>query len=343
MVRFIAIALGLALSPSTALGQSASGFIEEDSITSIVVENDLFAGTDRNYSNGLRFEFVRPDSQAHPWLRQAARVQPFVDLGDPDDRERVEIRDGFAINHTLYTPDDITLILPPDDTHPYAGHLALQFFATAAELDMGGTVKAENTILVDVGLIGPSAGGEFIQANWHQLIDGEEPLGWDTQLHDEIVFAISGQRVERFEGPQFGDVETDLVRHFGLNLGTLRTDLSTSFTLRAGFDLSAALAAPRLRPAIGSASLFRPNRPIGGYVFAGIGGYAVARNVFLDGNTFRDSRSVDKRTFVGDLQAGLVFNVSGNRIGFTYVVRSEEFEGQNGPQRFGAVSLSRSF
>ena len=342
MRRAFVISMVLLAGMGTAHAQD-TGLVREDSITSIVVENDLFAGTDRNYSNGLRFEYVRPDSQAHPWLRQAARLQPFVDLGDPDDRDRLEIRDGFAINHTLYTPDDITLVTPPEDTHPYAGHLALQFFATAAELDEARSVRVENTILIDVGLIGPSAGGEFIQANWHQLIDGEDPLGWDTQLNDELVFAISGQRVERFNGPQFGQVETDLVRHVGLNLGTLRTDLSTSFTLRAGFDLDAGLAAPRLRPAISSASLFRPNRPIGGYVFAGIGGYAVARNVFLDGNTFTDSRSVNKRALVGDLQAGLVLNLGGNRMAFTYVVRSEEFENQNGPQRFGAIALSRAF
>jgi hypothetical protein len=98
MLRAIFVSSTLIIGAGQAESQTNAPLIAEDSITSFVIENDLFGGTDRNYSNGLRFEFVRPVSQAHPWLRQAARTQPFVDLGDPDS---VEIRDGFAISHTL--------------------------------------------------------------------------------------------------------------------------------------------------------------------------------------------------------------------------------------------------
>ena len=33
-------------------------------VVSVVLENDLFGGTDRNYTNGLRAEWVRPAEEA---------------------------------------------------------------------------------------------------------------------------------------------------------------------------------------------------------------------------------------------------------------------------------------
>lgn len=300
-------------------------------MVSAVIENDLFGGTDRNYTNGLRLEWVRSAESFSPWLYRAARTQPFVDL------KGIEFRDGFALSHTLYTPRDITLTVPPADDHPYASHLSLQWFATAAQ------ENAENTVVIDLGLIGPLAGGSFVQERWHQLLDGEEPRGWDSQLHNELVFAISGQRVRRYAGPAFGALETDLLTHAGLTLGTLRTSVSAGATVRVGFDLAHSFAPPRLRPSIGSSSLYQPGGGVAGYLFAGVGGYGVARDVFLDGNTFRDSASVSRNPAVGDLQAGVELHAGRYRAAFTYVVRTEQFEGQDGVQKFGAISLSRAF
>lgn len=298
---------------------------------SVVIENDLFGGTDCNYTNGLRMEWVRPAEAFSPWLHRAARIQPFVDLKGAD------LRDGFAVSHTLYTPRDITLAAPPADDHPYASHLSLQWFATAAQ------ENAENTVAIDLGLIGPLAGGAIVQESWHQLLDGEEPRGWDSQLHNELVFAVSGQRVHRYAGPTLAGLETDAMTHAGLTLGTLRTALSAGVTVRAGFDLDQAFAPPRLRPAIGSSSLYQPGQGAAGFLFVGIGGYGVARDVFLDGNTYRDSARVAKNSAVADLQAGVEVHAGRYRAAFTYVVRTEQFQGQDGVQKFGAISLSRAF
>jgi len=304
---------------------------EDGGVLTLVVENDLFGGTDRNYTNGIRLEWVAPEDEVSRWLTQAARTQPFVNL------KGARVRQGFALAHTLYTASDITLENPPLDDHPYAAHLNVNWFASAR------TPNSEHTILVDVGIIGPSAQGEFLQTSWHQLIDGKEPRGWDTQLHDEVVFAISGQRTERIHQWRIGHYTADVMGHAGLTLGTLRTDLSAGATVRFGTDLQDAFAPPRLRPALAPSSLYTPTQHIAAYVFIGVGGYAVARDVFLDGNTYRDSRSVDRNVWVGDVQAGAALHINSYRLAFTYVVRSEQYASQNGPQRFGAISMSRAF
>jgi hypothetical protein len=77
-----------------------------------------------------------------------------------------------------------------------------------------------------------------------------------------------------------------------------------------------------------------------------IGGEArvVAHNSFLDGNTFRDSRDVDKNVLVGDVQAGLAIALgTAARVTLSYVWRSEEFETQQGADHFGSLGFSMRF
>ena len=98
---------------------------DERATWSFVLENDYFANTDRNYTNGIRLEWVAPEDEVSRWLTQAARTQPFVNL------KGARVRQGFALAHTLYTASDITLENPPLDDHPYAAHLNVNWFASA--------------------------------------------------------------------------------------------------------------------------------------------------------------------------------------------------------------------
>lgn len=83
-----------------------------------------------------------------------------------------------------------------------------------------------------------------------------------------------------------------------------------------------------------------PGDGFGWYLFAGADGRAVARNIFLDGNTFRDSPSIDKEHFVADLSAGLALTFERVRISYTVVYRTKEFQGQDDNDLFGSVGLT---
>lgn len=78
-------------------------------------------------------------------------------------------------------------------------------------------------------------------------------------------------------------------------------------------------------------------------MFAGLDGRAVARNIFLDGNTFSDSHSVDKKPLVGDATAGVAFTLGDYRLSYSLNARSKEFDGQDGRSVFGAMTLSTRF
>lgn len=69
-------------------------------------------------------------------------------------------------------------------------------------------------------------------------------------------------------------------------------------------------------------------------------GRAVARNIFLEGNSFTDSPSVDPRRLVAEVNLGFVLAWSRWRVVYTHVFRTEEFVGQGEGTRFGALSIS---
>jgi len=111
-------------------------------------------------------------------------------------------------------------------------------------------------------------------------------------------------------------------------------------TLRIGRDLPSDYGPPSIRPSLPGSGFFRPTGDFGWYLFLGTEGRYVAHSIFLDGNTFRSSHSVDREPFVGDIQAGLVLTWGDFRLSFTNILRSDEFKGQSSPTEFGSISLS---
>jgi len=114
-------------------------------------------------------------------------------------------------------------------------------------------------------------------------------------------------------------------------------------TMRYGKRLPNDYGPPRVQPGLAGFGDFSPVSGFGWYMFAGIEGRAVARNIFLDGNTFRDSRGVDKKHLVGDLQFGIVLDWPDMRLSYTHVLRTREFQTQECEDNFGSFSLSVKF
>ena len=137
----------------------------------------------------------------------------------------------------------------------------------------------------------------------------------------------------------------DLSPYVGATVGNVLTQASAGATMRLGFDLPVDYGPPRIRPSIPGSDFFIPTSGFGWYFFASVEGRAVARNIFLDGNTFEDSPHVTKNPLVGDLQLGVAMTISGARLAYTHVFRTKEFEGQKGGDlsQYGALSLSLRF
>jgi hypothetical protein len=142
----------------------------------------------------------------------------------------------------------------------------------------------------------------------------------------------------------------EILPHAGAAVGTVRTFANAGAELRAGLNLpddfgtsSIGPAATTSTPVDGMMAANRSWFDVGAYLFARVDGRAVARNIFLDGNTFSNSHSVDSNVFVADLSAGAALNYKNTKLAYALVYRTEEFKGQDGGQVFGTVSLNWTF
>ncbi len=288
-------------------------------------ENDAlaaFSGSDEHYTNGLRFFGLRhpdfaprwADSFGNWWCSWACPQLPLVANSF-----------GFAIGQNLYTPDDLSVAALIPDDRPYAAWLYGALLLQITDLRL----RKQHAFELQLGVIGPAAGGEWLQTEIHKLIDDELPQGWDNQLPDEPGINLIYRYRRRFGGESF-----DFVPHVGGAVGTIMVMANAGATLRAGWNIS---GFPQTEiPTTAEPSeegVARPRWEF--YFFVGADGRAIAHNIFLDGTVFRDSHSVEKEDFVYDLRAGFSVRRNNWRFNYTFVRRSEEFFPRRG--RFDGI------
>jgi len=308
-------------------------------VISLQFENDFFGGgTDRHFSHGTRIECLTSPIQ---WITDAADKLPWFksERARSSPKDELKARASLSLGQNMYTPEDTTATQLITEDRPYAGWLYMGFGLVANQ----GT-KRYDKLELEIGMVGPYSFAEDVQTFWHSLLGLQVPNGWDNQLKNEPGIALYYEQTRRFERQNIGwGLDVDVLPHFGGALGNVFIYGAAGITLRLGSELEDDFGPPRIRPSLPGSGYFRPEKGFNWYLFAGLEGRAVLHNIFLDGNTFRDSHSVDKETFVGDLQAGLVVQWNRFRITYTQIFRTKEFDGQDRGDLFGSLSLSYHF
>ena len=77
----------------------------------------------------------------------------------------------------------------------------------------------------------------------------------------------------------------------------------------------------------------------GYYAFAGARGSAVARNIFLDGNTLQKSHRVHKKPFVFETEFGFGLLISPYSLVWRFVTHSVEFDEQTRLVSFASLNF----
>ena len=297
---------------------------------SFTLENDLFAGTDRDYTSGVLLQYIGARNDLPDWGHWAKDR-----LGWLTDADSWHV--SYGLGQNMYTPQDIGLSTPPPDDRPYAG-----FLYGSLGLIGNDDGKRLDILQLDIGVVGEYSLAEDSQKFVHSVIGSQNPEGWDTQLENEVAFRVLFERTWRAGRKlpvDMFDLEVDFTPHAGGALGTVETYLAAGFGARIGQDLGDDFGPPRVRPALSGPGFFEDQDGFSWYVFAGIQGRAVARDLFVEGNTFTDGPGLDVRRIQGDLQAGVAVQVLRTEVAFTYVLRSPQYIGQDHFARFGSVNL----
>ncbi len=307
------------------------------------VDNDLFGGRgqDQGYSNGLQLTAVSPniaDYVGDPCLSPPARaLNRYLDWLQPGAYEQRNM--VVAVQQALYTPADKLPRTVIADDRPYAAAL---LFSVGYNARDGDSLRASHLRL---GVVGPAALGHEVQDAWHHLIGVSRFHGWDNQLHNEPVFQFIHERLRKFDyAPLAGDLDHDLILHWGGALGNFGTHANAGFEWRLGWHLPDDFGSAPLRPAgENAAPRGGGEQAWGGHLFINLDSRWVLRDITLDGNTFRDSHHVDKRKFVTDLGFGMAFTYGEWKFAFARYFRSREFDGQRERPVYGSFTIGRRF
>ena len=299
-----------------------------------IEENDRFAfkNLDRHYTQGLKFIWLSAEDRLPQTVDRLLNIVPAVGL-DPQAN-----RLGATIGQNIYTPKNLTLSHPDPTDRPYAG-----WFYAGLVLQRQGTSFGDVPILenleLDLGIVGPQSLADSAQANFHRLSGGTKPIAWAQQLQTEPGLLLRYGRFCRLTPCPAATNWFDLVPYGGGVLGNVEIAGTLGVNARLGWNLPPDFG-PQTIDGLGTLSGgVDPNSaPWLFYVFGGTEGRAVAHNLFLDGNSFQHSPSVDREPWVADLRFGLTTRLWHHfEFGYIHTLRTREFRGQRGNDQFGSL------
>jgi hypothetical protein len=327
------LAAAIAAAPAAAaLAQTPTRSADPAGTFAFMLENDTFSGNDRYYTNGFLFAWRSPSFDPPPWL---ARLTDGPGLIFPAGGTT---RWGLGFGQKMFTPEDTESRNPDPRDRPYAGWL----YGTVTLLSHSPT--SLGSVELQLGVVGPAALGEQVQNNTHDFMNIDRARGWAFQVKDEPGVNLVLGRQWRWNRPLTeGGMQWGVVPSLAASLGNVHTYAGGGMMLRIGTELEADFGPPRVRPVSAGSVFYQPQERWGWYAFAGVEGRVVARDISLDGNSWRESRSVDSEPFVGDASLGFAFFLPRTRLTATYTIRSKEFSTQRDAAQFGSLSVAFRF
>lgn len=319
--------------------------------TLLQLDNDLFSGSDRDYTSGVRLGFVQEltrDSNAG--RRMYERLQAGADTVNhyrlqalripPDDELR--FAKGFGLSQLQFTPDDPLALSAPAGERPYAGWLGLEYSLH---------VKSRNYVNSLTWTLGTTGDYSFAQEaqNWVHRNISDSPIyqGWDSQVPSEVTLNLHFDHKQRFRKvPTLtrGDIGFDGYYEAGAAVGNFLTNAYLGALARVGYRLPASFFTPRVQLGSFGHQLFgsptiNPRR-FSALGFAGVRGVATLHDITLDGPLFRSfDTGVKAKPFRAELIYGFGLRYWNLDLVFSQTIRGDEFNGQNENQEYGSVML----
>lgn len=303
---------------------------------SVSYENDLIgSGSDQNYTSGVQLNYFNVERRPPAIMNTLADSWLGFDIGEAT-------ATSYAIGQKIYTPKDISDPNSQPNDRPWAGWLYGSVALSNVSKDH------VDSFGLTLGVVGPASLAEQTQTFIHKNItDSPEPMGWDHQLHAEPGVILSwDRRWPVVLAAEVGGFRLQGEPNISLALGNVNTFVGFGGTLTFGPNQKQLQdTPPRIPPAMSGTGYFDTpaSRDYDWYLFTGVNARAVARDIFLDGNTFRDSESVDKKNFVADANAGVALTYGQTRFSYTLIYRTKEFYGQEDPSIFGSFTVTRRF
>lgn len=299
---------------------------ENKNAIKLYMENDL-GSSDQGYTHGTRLEWQSLNYKTPIQVDQILSDYLFW-------QDRGYTKRSWYLNQNIYTPKDIKseqLIL---DDRPYAGWLYIGYSIE----ESGKTVS--DAFEVQAGVVGPWAFSGETQTLVHKIAKSTKPNGWDNQLNNEPALNILRKRAYKIGIFDTEWIDADVVNKNAICLGNVFTYIESGLMFRTGKNLPDSFGDNFMSPRKVDDSPWFDIKWSNIFLFSGINGRVVGGNIFLDGNTFSDSHSVDKEWVVGEFYYGIALKLRWFDFMFSSTTRSKEFETEEHGHEFKSLSLT---
>ena len=185
---------------------------------SIYFENDLFTGTDRYYTNGVKLGWSSSDLANYSDSPYASPFLPLFNILPYINERAYQKNLVFAFGQNMYTPDDTeaTALVPGD--RPYAGWLYLGVGVVWKDAEV------RNSLVLNMGVVGSWSLAQEAQRLVHDVRGLDHPKGWDNQLHNELGVVAVYEREWRWPKHQRRvGLDWEFLPHAGLAVGNVQT------------------------------------------------------------------------------------------------------------------------
>ncbi len=311
---------------------------------SFYLDNDLFGGTDEEYTNGVRLAWTSRARKLDELSGIYRLLEGFSNFTGVRGKTLPWVYNrGMSLTQLMFTPEDISVPTLQEDERPYAGWLGVGF-SLHAKND-----EELHSLELSLGVVGETSLAERSQNLIHDIRDIERARGWDNQLSGEPTVNLHYRRTRRrVELSTAGDLfEFDSFNRWGFELGNAWTNAQAGYWVRMGYNLPTEFIDPKLGRTAYTHQLFAELQerinPLSVFLTLGVEGRAVARDIFLDGNTFSESHSVDRRPLVAEATAAVGLRYGRTTLTYAHTVRTKEYHQEDGSHQFGSLSLGLSF
>ena len=291
-----AAALAAACASLGAAAQQAHWYVQAD--------NDVFYGTDRWYTSGVRI------------ARLQAGGGPAIEWG---------------LLQEIYTPE-------AKRANPIDRPTAARLLATFARHDRD--AESWRTLELDAGVTGPNALGRQAQDLIHRIVPAPHEE-WSQQRSNrfdgQLVYAQS-RTVPWLER----DVERINV-HYGAVLGNQVAFVHATAEWRIGHGAAMTMSSPLLRFAATPPYPAEESRAPAWSAFVAAGVRGVMRNELLERRADSPLPALDRRRYVGRFTTGAAWIHRFGTLTFTMAIDTREFTGQRRNQGFGSLVLDLPF
>ncbi len=296
-------------------------------------EDDVYTQTDDGYSAGeklsLLYYIPNEDYMVYDLL--------FLDFGNTYSYFTA------SLASQIFTPTDTQNLEVIEDDRPYAGWLYVE---TGIHKSSANHLRS---ISLQVGMVGPLSLGEHIQNNVHNIIGSEKALGWDNQLENELGVNLKYTHKWLFSSNSFDSFDSSFVPFVSGELGNVAINATAGANIRVGYNVpkdfgvsSIDMGADPGIPIYDEYLNMRKKAWSFSFNFQAAGS-AVARDIFLDGNTFANSHSVDKENFVYYYGFGFTARYKNFVVDFLETHNSKRFKLEKTGHSVGTIIVSWLF